>query len=121
MPLAPTGHEMATIRRDAGHLLRDNVQVWRPTYPVDGKGGRTITLTLLSNGPGALAVMGASDQEYFAAKIGSSRGWVITLAVNRDVNTDDQLRVSSRRFEVIGTDLGSSGAWLQRVPCREIV
>ena len=120
MPIVPTGHEMATIRRDASRLLRDEVQVWRPSYTADGKGGLTRTLAIVSSGPGELAPMGSSDVEYFAGKIGDIAGWIVTVPQDRDVRPDDQLRVAGVTLEVIGTDRGRTGGWVQRIPAREI-
>ena len=120
MPIAPTGHEMATIRRDAARLLRQQVQVWRPTNSRTTQGGTSQSYALASSGPGELAPMNTQALEVFAEKLGLAQGWIVTHEHDRDVRTAAQLRIDRRIYEVISDDRGRSGAWLQRVPCREV-
>lgn len=120
MPLAPSPNELLRARADARRLLPENVQIWRAAYTPDGKGGQTTSWTMHSEGPGRLAPMRGSEQEYYADKIGTVQGWVISVTPDRAVLADDQLRIGARTFEVVDTDYGATDSWLERIPCREI-
>ena len=112
--------EQMKARRDLRQFLPESVDLYRPTTSRTATGGTTSTLAVHSSGPGRVSPMGIEAESRWLDRLGTSQGWVITLHSDRDVRITDQLRIGSRRFEVIGYDQDRSYPMTQRVMTREV-
>lgn len=115
-----SAHELEDTRRDVVAYLPANVVLHRSTAVRTASGGTTMTLTRNSQGPGRLGPLGTEAEARWLDRLGSSRGWVITVAESRDVRVNDVLFIGARRFEVLGWDQDRSYPLTQRVVTREV-
>jgi len=116
---APSQH--TRIRQVTQLTYTDVVTVKRRSPAKTSGGGTTETLAIHSSGPGRLAPMNADMEAVWASRLGTRRGWTITVEHFRDVMPNDQLVVGSRTFEVLGFDQDRSIPLSQRVLVKEVL
>lgn len=112
--------ELRKAQRDLQAAYPENVTVWRRTGSRTAGGGSTYALARDSSGPGRLGPMGAEAESRIADRLGTSRGWVVTVYPDRDVQINDEIRIGSRKFQVIGWEQERSYPMQQRVQVREV-
>lgn len=115
-----SAHELEGIRQDVQVYLPENVVLHRNTATRTASGGTTMTLARHSTGPGRLGPMSTEAEARWLDRLGTSRGWVVTLEEDRDVRINDVLYIGTRRFEVLGWDQDRSYPLTQRVGTREL-
>lgn len=117
-----TPFELVRMRRNSDLHADVNVHVWRPTPATDSRGGKTKTYARIRSYLARKAPLTTvqSVEQVWADKLGGNQGWWFTMPKDADVRLDDQLRSSSRHFEVVGFDTDRSEAISTRVLCREL-
>lgn len=113
-------HEQQRIRRDIQQFLPENAELWRNVSSRTATGGTTVAPARLNQGPGRLGPMGIEAETKWLDRLGTSRGWWVTVYEDRDVRVNDAFRIGGRRFEVIGFDQDRSYPLTQRVATREV-
>lgn len=96
--------ELAAMRAAQALTLTQTATILRVTEASDGAGGQTRTWA--SAGTAACRVAAAQTNQaqltQFAARLGESVGWRVTLDAGTDVRSADRLQVGTRQFEVLG-------------------
>lgn len=112
--------ELEQARDDLARYRPETVVQYRNVGARTTSGGTTYTLTRIDQGPGTLSPMGSEAEAQWLDRLGTSRGWVITIDDDRDIRINDELRVGTRRFTVLGWDQDRSYPLSQRVMVREM-
>lgn len=112
--------ELEQAREDLGRYRPETVVQYRNVGTRTTGGGTTYAMTLIDQGPGTLSPMGSEAEAQWLDRLGTSRGWVITVDEDRDIRINDELRIGARKFAVMGWDQDRSYPMSQRVIVREI-
>lgn len=101
-----------------GHLLNDEVTVWRQQRTPDGMGGYTATREQVGTGPVRCRLPQPSTSE---DRIASRPGGVLTspvyFAADADVRRGDELRGPGRPYRVTATVAPSTSGVYLRADC----
>ena len=112
--------DMTAMKATLDASLPDTVTVYRVTRTSDGAGGFSDAWTAAGSAVACrISPAGTGRELAIAHRLEAAAPWVLTLPAVTDVTTKDQLRTSSRTFEVVAVLAARSWEISRRVICEE--
>jgi hypothetical protein len=100
-----TADEIAQLRADATASLPDTCDILRSTRQPDGRGGQvTVWAAIATAVPCRLAPasQGVGNEDMAGARLTAESDWMLTLAWDQVLTTQDRIRIGTEQYEVKG-------------------
>lgn len=117
-----TGAEISRVERDVEDYFDKTANIYVATTARSQAGGTTQTWpsTPTRTSPAQIGPMSPNIEAQFAERLGGRQGWVVSLRSVTRVPISARIKVDGRTFEVIGSDIGRSYQFRQRIPVTEL-
>lgn len=113
--------DLTAMKTTLDASLPDTATVYRLTRTSDGAGGYTEAWNAVGSAVACrISPGGTGAEREVASRLAAVAPWVITLPAATDVTTKDQLRTTSRTFQVLAVLAVRSWEISRRVVCQEI-
>ena len=109
--------QMSALRSTQERLMTDTCTVYARSLSGDGQAGRRESWDDGTSVSCRVAPMSKETLAMFAAKLGTSSGWVFTVAHDTTVNAEDKVEYDGDAYRVLGTNAHESYITAKRVYC----